>query len=109
MIPKHTPTKSLTKALLVAAALILTLAIPATSAGQGPVEGAAGGCALQCIEKALGKKAIRNLLPMQPGDVEKTYGDVDALVADIGFQPKTPIEEGIRRFVVWYKEYYGVG
>jgi UDP-glucuronate 4-epimerase len=64
---------------------------------------------IECIEKALGKKAIRNLIPMQPGDVEKTYANVEALVADIGFQPKTPIEEGIRRFVVWYKEYYGIG
>lgn len=63
---------------------------------------------IDCIEKALGKKAIKNLLPMQPGDVEKTYANVDALANDIGFWPKTPIEEGIRRFTVWYKEYYGV-
>jgi UDP-glucuronate 4-epimerase len=62
---------------------------------------------IECIEKAVGKKAIKNLLPMQPGDVEQTYADVDALVADIGFQPKTPIEEGIRRFVAWYREFYG--
>jgi UDP-glucuronate 4-epimerase len=64
---------------------------------------------IECIEKAVGRKAIKNLLPMQPGDVEKTYADVDALVADTGFQPKTPIEEGVRRFVAWYKEYYRVG
>src|SRR5215471_9589489 len=63
---------------------------------------------IECIEKAVGKKAIKNLLPMQPGDVEKTHADVDALVADVGFQPKTPIEEGVRRFVAWYKEYYRV-
>jgi UDP-glucuronate 4-epimerase len=63
---------------------------------------------IECIENAVGRKAIKNLLPMQPGDVEKTYADVDALVADIGFQPKTPIEEGVRRFVTWYMEFYGV-
>ena len=62
---------------------------------------------IECIEKAVGRKAIKNLLPMQPGDVEKTYADVEALVADTGFQPKTPIEEGVRRFVTWYKEFYG--
>lgn len=64
---------------------------------------------IECIEKAVGKKAIKNMLPMQPGDVEKTYADVDALATDTGFRPKTPIEEGIRRFVAWYKEFYGVG
>jgi UDP-glucuronate 4-epimerase len=61
---------------------------------------------IECIETALGKKAIKNMLPLQPGDVPKTFADVDALVADIGFQPKTPIEEGIRRFVDWYKDFY---
>jgi UDP-glucuronate 4-epimerase len=64
---------------------------------------------IECIEKAVGKVAIKNLLPMQAGDVENTYADVDALVADVGFQPKTPIEEGIRRFVEWYKKFYRVG
>ncbi len=64
---------------------------------------------IECIEKAVGKKAIKNMLPMQPGDVEKTYADVDALAIDTGFRPKTPIEEGIRRFVAWYKEFYGGG
>jgi len=63
---------------------------------------------IECIEEALGKRAIKNLLPMQPGDVEKTYADVDALVADIGFAPQTPIEEGVRRFVDWYKQFYRV-
>jgi UDP-glucuronate 4-epimerase len=63
---------------------------------------------IECIEKAVGRKAIKNLLPMQPGDVEKTYADVEALVTDIGFAPKTPIEEGVRRFVAWYKEFYRV-
>ena len=54
---------------------------------------------IACIEKAVGKKANKNFLPMQPGDVPETFADVDELVAEIGFQPKTPIEEGVRRFV----------
>lgn len=60
------------------------------------------------IEQALGKKAERNLLPIQPGDVPATYADVDDLTADVGFQPATPIEEGVKRFVAWYREYHGV-
>src|SRR4029453_5606473 len=63
---------------------------------------------IECIEQAVGKKAIKNMLPLQPGDVPKTFADVDELVADIRFQPKTPIEEGVRRFVEWYKEFYRV-
>ncbi|WP_420959869.1 NAD-dependent epimerase [Brucella sp. IR073] len=62
---------------------------------------------IACIEDAVGKKAVRNLLPLQPGDVPATYADIDALAADIGFRPRTSIEEGIRRFVDWYKEFYG--
>jgi UDP-glucuronate 4-epimerase len=58
------------------------------------------------LEKSLGEKAKLNLLPMQPGDVPATYADVDDLMADVGFKPATPIEEGIRRFVEWYREYY---
>ena len=63
---------------------------------------------IACIEKAVGKTAQKNMLPLQPGDVPATYANVEALVEDVGFQPKTPIEEGIRRFVAWYKEFYGV-
>jgi UDP-glucuronate 4-epimerase len=63
---------------------------------------------IECIEKAVGKTARKNMLPLQPGDVPRTYADVDALVADIGFRPRTPIEEGIRRFVDWYREFYRV-
>jgi UDP-glucuronate 4-epimerase len=63
---------------------------------------------IECIEKAVGRKAIKNMLPLQPGDVPETFADVDALVEDIGFQPKTPIEEGVRRFVDWYREFYRV-
>jgi UDP-glucuronate 4-epimerase len=62
---------------------------------------------IECIEKAVGRKAIKNMLPLQPGDVPRTFADVDALVADIGFQPKTSIEEGVQRFVEWYKGFYG--
>jgi len=60
------------------------------------------------LEDCLGKKAEKNLLPMQAGDVPATYADVDDLIKDAGFKPSTPIEEGIRKFVEWYKEYYGL-
>lgn len=63
---------------------------------------------IDTLEKALGRKAVRNLLPMQPGDVEATWADVDDLVRDTGFSPSTPLETGIGRFVDWYKTYYGV-
>lgn len=63
---------------------------------------------IACIEAAVGKTATKNFLPLQPGDVPRTYADVDALVKDIGFKPAIPIEEGIRRFVAWYREYYKV-
>lgn len=63
---------------------------------------------IAAIEKALGKPAQRNLLPMQPGDVEKTYANVDDLMTDIGFSPNTPIDKGIGKFVDWYRSYYGV-
>jgi UDP-glucuronate 4-epimerase len=62
---------------------------------------------IETIEKCLGKSAIKNLLPLQAGDVLATYADVDDLMADTGFKPATPIEEGIRRFVEWYRGYYG--
>jgi len=60
---------------------------------------------IECIEKAVGKTARKNMLPLQPGDVPRTYADVDALVSAVGFRPKTPIEEGVRRFVDWYREF----
>jgi len=62
---------------------------------------------IAAIEKALGRDAKKNFLPLQPGDVPATYADVTDLAADVGFEPNTPIEEGIRRFVAWYREYYG--
>ncbi len=63
---------------------------------------------IEVLEDNLGKKAEKNLLPMQPGDVPATYADVDDLMNDVGFKPATPIEEGVRRFVEWYREFYGV-
>ena len=63
---------------------------------------------IEAIEKALGKKAIKELLPMQPGDVPATRANVDDLIADVGFAPATPIETGIERFIAWYREYYRV-
>ena len=61
---------------------------------------------IECIEKALGKKAERNSLPMQPGDVEATFADVADLETATGFKPQTSIEDGISRFVQWYLEYH---
>lgn len=60
-----------------------------------------------CIEKALGRTARKNFLPQQPGDMAETYANVDALIADIGFRPATPIQTGIDNFVAWYKNFYG--
>ena len=59
------------------------------------------------LEDCLGRKAARNNLPMQPGDVPETHADIDDLVDDVGFRPSTPIEVGVRRFVDWYRDYYG--
>ncbi|MDP1540647.1 MAG: NAD-dependent epimerase [Moraxellaceae bacterium] len=61
---------------------------------------------ITAIETACGQKAQENLLPMQPGDVPITYADVDDLIADTGFKPSTSIEEGIEKFMNWYKRYY---
>jgi UDP-glucuronate 4-epimerase len=63
---------------------------------------------IEVLEKALGKKAQLEMLPMQPGDVPATMADVSALEADIGYRPKTTVEEGVPRFVEWYRSYYGV-
>ena len=61
-----------------------------------------------CIEKAVGKTAIKNYLPLQPGDIPRTFADVAALENAVGFKPGTPIEEGVARFVAWYRLYYKV-
>jgi UDP-glucuronate 4-epimerase len=58
------------------------------------------------LENALGRKAKYQLEPMQPGDVARTYADIEASRRDLGFEPKTPISEGVPRFVAWYKDYY---
>lgn len=58
------------------------------------------------LETCLGKKAKRELLPMQPGDLPTTYADVEDLIADVGFRPDTPIEVGVERFVEWYRAFY---
>ncbi len=63
---------------------------------------------IEVLEDCLGVKAQRNLLPLQAGDVPDTYADVDDLVRDVGYKPATPVEEGVRRFVEWYREYYKV-
>ena len=61
---------------------------------------------IEVLEDALGKTAEKNFLPIQPGDVPATYADVDDLIRDVGFKPETPIEEGVGRFVEWYRGYY---
>lgn len=63
---------------------------------------------IACIERATGRRAKKNFLPAQPGDVPVTYADVANLVADFGFCPATPIEDGISAFVDWYRHYYGL-
>jgi UDP-glucuronate 4-epimerase len=63
---------------------------------------------IEVLEDALGQTARKRFLDMQPGDVAATYADVDDLERDVGFRPATSIEEGVRRFVDWYREYYGV-
>lgn len=61
---------------------------------------------IEILETHLGKKAQKNMKPMQPGDVPVTYADVDDLMRDVGFKPETPLEEGLQKFVKWYREYY---
>lgn len=61
---------------------------------------------IETLENCLGKKAEKNLLPIQPGDVPDTYADVTSLIRDVGYKPDTPIEKGVEQFVNWYKDYY---
>jgi UDP-glucuronate 4-epimerase len=61
---------------------------------------------IETLEEALGQTAIKEYLPLQPGDVPATYADVDSLVNDIGYRPQTTLEEGIAKFIAWYKDYY---
>ncbi len=63
---------------------------------------------IETLENCLGKKAEKELLPLQPGDVPDTYANVDDLVNDLGYKPATSVEEGVANFVKWYREYYNV-
>jgi UDP-glucuronate 4-epimerase len=63
---------------------------------------------IELLEQCLGRKAEKNLLPLQLGDVPDTWADVEDLVTDVGYRPETPVEEGIKRFVEWYADYYSV-
>jgi UDP-glucuronate 4-epimerase len=62
---------------------------------------------VDAIEQALGKKAVKELLPMQPGDVAATCADVQDLVNDLHYKPGTRVTEGIAQFIKWYRSYYG--
>ncbi len=61
---------------------------------------------IAAIENALGKKAKKESLDLQPGDVPATYANIDDLIKDVGFKPATTIETGIKRFILWYEDYY---
>jgi UDP-glucuronate 4-epimerase len=61
---------------------------------------------IELIEQAVGKKALINLLPLQPGDVPEACADVEDLMRDTGYRPDTPVESGVKRFVSWYRSYY---
>lgn len=63
---------------------------------------------IEVLEDCLGRKAVKNFLPMQAGDVPATYADVETLIQDTGYQPTTSIETGVARFVAWYRDYYQV-
>ena len=63
---------------------------------------------ISTLERVTGKTAIREYLPMQPGDVPATYADIDALASATGFRPTTSIDEGLQHFVTWYRDYYGI-
>ena len=63
---------------------------------------------ISSIEKAIGQEAVKNYLPMQPGDVPDTYADVSGLINDVGFKPEMPIDVGVKNFVDWYRDFYNV-
>ena len=63
---------------------------------------------IKVLEDYLGRKAEKNLLPMQAGDVPDTFADVEDLITEVGYRPATPVEVGVARFVEWYLEYYGI-
>ena len=61
---------------------------------------------IEAIEGSMGKKAEKNMMPIQPGDVERTWADVNELIKDYGYKPNTSIKIGVENFVSWYKDYY---
>ncbi len=63
---------------------------------------------IEILEESLGRKAEKNLLPLQPGDVPDTWADVEDLAAAVGYRPATAVEDGVKRFVEWYVDYYKV-
>jgi len=63
---------------------------------------------VQLLEEAIGKKALLDPRPMQPGDVKDTFADISAIERDLGFVPTTSIDEGVPRFVDWYRGYHGL-
>ena len=63
---------------------------------------------IEILEEALGQTAEKNMMPIQPGDVPATYANVDDLIEDVSFKPATTLEDGINRFVEWYREFYKV-
>ena len=63
---------------------------------------------IEMLEKSIGKKAVKDLQPMQPGDVPRTFADLTDLTRDIDFKPSTPLSAGLQKFVTWYKDYYKV-
>ena len=63
---------------------------------------------VEVLEKAIGRRAEKQFAPMQPGDVKETYANIDAIRRDFGFEPKTGIDEGIPRFIAWFRDYHGV-
>ena len=60
------------------------------------------------LEQELGREAVKEMLPMQPGDVMETFADIDDSMRDTGFRPQTSIEDGLRNFVAWYRDYYRI-
>ena len=103
----------LTRTLALATPLILT-GLAAAVAFQMRVYNIGGGHPvellryIEVIEETVGRKAKLEMLPMQPGDVPDTCAAVEALMNDVGYRPSTTVEEGIPRFVEWYRDYYGV-
>ena len=87
---------------------------PATSAAPWRIYNIGNNCAVEIsrvvelLEREFGRKATVELEPIQPGDVPETFADVDDLMRDVGFRPSTPIEDGIRQFVAWYRDYHQV-